>query len=261
VSEPDLFVVCKNCSSEVSPYVTECPYCGQRVRKRAPKLEREGEETTVRRRRRVPSLPRFRPEEIPGVAPETRPYGTIALVAVSLLATLVIATDEVPITDLGGIVVPVEEGAWRWLAAPFVHESLAYQFVTLLAVAVFGTQLERRFGVLASVIVFLAAGVAGAALAVTVEVPPLLEGDPPLFEVLGANGAALGLVCAWLADDRLARRRGQHRGGDLLGAYVFAAVLLLLSLAVAEANIAAAAAGGAVGALMGLVLRVFTRRQ
>jgi uncharacterized OB-fold protein len=30
----DLFVVCKNCGSEVSPYVTECPYCGQRVRKR-----------------------------------------------------------------------------------------------------------------------------------------------------------------------------------------------------------------------------------
>src|SRR5437763_1167677 len=37
----DLFVVCKNCGSEVSPYVTECPYCGQRVRKRAPKIERQ----------------------------------------------------------------------------------------------------------------------------------------------------------------------------------------------------------------------------
>ncbi|MBA2763964.1 MAG: zinc-ribbon domain-containing protein [Thermoleophilaceae bacterium] len=36
MSSPDLFVVCKNCGSEVSPYVTECPYCGQRVRKRAP---------------------------------------------------------------------------------------------------------------------------------------------------------------------------------------------------------------------------------
>ena len=42
VSQPDLFVVCRNCGSEVSPYVTECPYCGQRVRKRAPKLDRVG---------------------------------------------------------------------------------------------------------------------------------------------------------------------------------------------------------------------------
>ena len=36
---PDLFVVCKSCGSEVSSYVTECPYCGTRLRKRAPKLD------------------------------------------------------------------------------------------------------------------------------------------------------------------------------------------------------------------------------
>ncbi len=42
MSSPDLFVVCKSCGSEVSPYVTECPYCGTRLRKRAPKIEREG---------------------------------------------------------------------------------------------------------------------------------------------------------------------------------------------------------------------------
>ena len=41
-SGPDLFVVCKSCGSEVSPYITECPYCGTRLRKRAPKLERGG---------------------------------------------------------------------------------------------------------------------------------------------------------------------------------------------------------------------------
>ena len=33
---PDLNVVCKNCGNEVSPYITECPYCGTRLRKRAP---------------------------------------------------------------------------------------------------------------------------------------------------------------------------------------------------------------------------------
>ena len=41
-SGPDLFVVCKKCGSEVSPYITECPYCGTRLRKRAPKIERDG---------------------------------------------------------------------------------------------------------------------------------------------------------------------------------------------------------------------------
>src|ERR1700675_231409 len=37
-SGADLFVVCKQCGSEVSPYITECPYCGHRLRRRAPKL-------------------------------------------------------------------------------------------------------------------------------------------------------------------------------------------------------------------------------
>src|SRR5438552_3547972 len=40
-SSADLFVICKQCGSEVSPYITECPYCGHRLRRRAPKLPRE----------------------------------------------------------------------------------------------------------------------------------------------------------------------------------------------------------------------------
>jgi membrane associated rhomboid family serine protease len=259
MAEPDLFVVCKNCSSEVSPYVTECPYCGQRVRKRAPKLDREAPAEVKARRRRMPSLPRFRGEEIAGIAPETRPYATGALIVVSLIATLVIATDELSLTDLGAVVAPIEEDVWRWFASPFLHEGAGYPFVTLVATAVFGTLVERRFGPLAPVVVFLLAGAAGSALAVAVEVPPLLE-DPAVYGVLGANGAALGLLCAWLVDDRRARSRGDDRGNDLLGAYVFAAVLVLLSLAVPEANIAAAAGGAAAGALLGLVLSVFRRQ-
>ena len=35
-------MICKSCGSEVSPYITECPYCGNRLRKRAPKLDRDG---------------------------------------------------------------------------------------------------------------------------------------------------------------------------------------------------------------------------
>ena len=44
----DLFVVCKQCGSEVSPYVTECPYCGTRLRRRAPKLPRVNAASTAR---------------------------------------------------------------------------------------------------------------------------------------------------------------------------------------------------------------------
>ena len=65
-SGPDLFVVCKKCGSEVSPYITECPYCGTRLRKRAPKLERGGIGREPKAPRKRPTLGRLKPGEMPG---------------------------------------------------------------------------------------------------------------------------------------------------------------------------------------------------
>jgi membrane associated rhomboid family serine protease len=259
VTQPDLFVVCKNCGSEVSPYVTECPYCGQRVRKRAPKLERGDRAAEATRRRRRTKLPRLRPDEIEGIAPDTRPYATIALIAVSLLTTLVAATGDLLLTDLGAIEVPSADEPWRYVTAPFIHEGLGYQFVTLVACGVFGAMIERRFGPVPVVAVFLLAGAAGCALAVALDVHPLLEqGDA--WAVRGANGSALGLLTAWLVDERRAARRGRQRDADMIGVYVIAAALVLLALATPEANIGAAVGGAAAGAVLGLALPMFTRR-
>src|ERR687893_2336249 len=86
-SGPDLFVVCKSCGSEVSPYITECPYCGTRLRKRAPKLERGGTPKSPRKSR--PRLAPLRAGEIPGIRPDRRPYVTIGLVLASVVITLI----------------------------------------------------------------------------------------------------------------------------------------------------------------------------
>ena len=258
MSQPDLFVICKNCGAEVSPYVTECPYCGQRVRKRAPKLERGGEDAEPRAKRRRPRLSRLRADEIQGIAPETRPVLTIALIAASLVVTLALA-GGLTLDDAGGIFVGEEEQPWRYVTAPFVHDSLAYQFVALLAVGLFGSMIERRFGWFALLLVFLAAGAGGAAAAVAADVSPPLS-DLVVNPVLGANGAALGLLCAWLVDDRRAKARGDHRETDLVGVQVFAAVLLLLPLAIEEASAVAGIVGAVTGSVLGLILPAFTRR-
>jgi membrane associated rhomboid family serine protease len=255
VSQPDLFVVCKNCGSEVSPYVTECPYCGQRVRKRAPKINRSTGEPSTKRRRRARKLPRLRADEIAGIAPETRPYATGILILLCVVGVLLYAAE--PTRDLGYLWVNNPFGddqPWRYFATPFLHaDQLGYAFVALVPVGIFGTLLERRFGPAPVVIIFVLAGAAGAALAGTLETPPLLS-DTPVWQVYGANGAALGLLCAWLVDDRLAARRGDDRENDLLGVYIIAAVLVLLSLTTEEANIAAAVGGALAGSLIGLVL-------
>jgi membrane associated rhomboid family serine protease len=267
VSQPDLFVVCKNCGSEVSPYVTECPYCGQRVRKRAPKIDRSTGEPSKRRRRRTRKLPRLRADEIAGIAPDTRPYATLGLILVCVLA-LVVDAAKTNGPDLGYLVVSDSlpravlghDEVWRWFTTPFLHgDQLGYAFVALVPVGIFGTLLERRFGPVPTVLTFILAGAAGAALAATLETPPLLS-DAAAWNVMGANGAGLGLLCAWLVDDRLAARRGDDRENDLLGVYVVAAVLVLLSLTTIEANIGAAVGGALAGAVIGLILPRVTRR-
>ena len=261
MSQPDLFVVCKNCGSEVSPYVTECPYCGQRVRKRAPKIDRTTGEPTTKRRRRARKLPRLRADEIAGIAPETRPYATGILILLCVVGVLIDAAD--PGRDIGYLWVQaplgLHEEVWRYFATPFLFgDQLGYAFVALVPVGIFWTLLERRFGPVPVVLIFVLAGAAGAALAAALETPPLLS-DAPFWRVMGANGAALGLVCAWLVDDRLAARRGDDRENDLLGVYIIAAVLVLLSLTTEEANIAAAVGGALAGSLIGLVLPRLTR--
>src|SRR6201985_186458 len=88
MSETELSVICKNCGSEVSPYVTECPYCGTRLRKRAPKLERRGDglEALKPRRRRRPRL--LRRGTAAAIAAD-RPYATAAAILISALLLLV----------------------------------------------------------------------------------------------------------------------------------------------------------------------------
>ncbi len=237
MSEPDLFVVCKNCSSEVSPYVTECPYCGQRVRKRAPKIEKNGGSGSSPRTEQAPALPRLRRGEMPGIAPDTRPYATFALIGAALLLTVVLSSGAIPLTDVA-LLGPPGEQWWRVLTTLFVHPGLGYAFITLVAVAIFGSHLERRFGPVVVIGLFLVCGAAGAAASAAIGLP-----------ALGANGAALGLLCAWLVEDRRAYRRGDDRENDLLGVYVIAGVLAVVFLA----DPFASAAAGGVGALLGLL--------
>jgi membrane associated rhomboid family serine protease len=245
VSQPDLFVVCRNCGSEVSPYVTECPYCGQRVRKRAPKIERGSKADEARKApRRRPSLPRMRRGEIPGIAVERRPYATGLLILAALALTLVDAAGK-SVWELGGIFISPSDEPWRLLTTPFLFPSTAgyagYELIALTAVGIFGASIERRHGWWATLLVFMASGVAGAGLAIAASDYPFI----------GANGAALGLVMAWLVDDRFALARGEDRETDLIGAYIFAVVLLLVSVPVTTASIFAGIGGAAAGALLG----------
>jgi len=241
-SGPDLFVVCKSCGSEVSPYITECPYCGTRLRKRAPKLDRGGTPKAPRRAR--PRLAPLRRGEIPGIKPDRRPYATIALVLVSVVVTLLgrAGWDRTLDLVLAG---PLDGDWWRPVTTLFVYGSTGYQVAALAAVTIFGILLEHRHGWWAPLAVFLVGGALGMLL---------VSGVDELSVATGGNGAALALVAAWAMRDVLGRRKGREDDADLLGTLAVAALLVLLPVATQDAHALAGLGGGVAGILMGLGL-------
>ena len=217
VSEPDLFVVCKNCCAEVSPYVTECPYCGSGCASARPRSGPGGAPQASQRRGGAQAA-----EAAPGRDPRDR-AGDRAL------------RDRAAHRRLRW---------WSSLRARRRGRSLRRRRASWLAVdgdggaprrpvratttsatrssrswrsAIFGTLLERRFGTAARDARFVRLGAAGAALT------PRRRDSRAVW----ARTARPSALCAWLVDDRRAARRGDDRENDLLGVLVIAGVLLL----------------------------------
>jgi hypothetical protein len=261
----DLFIVCKHCGSEVSPYITECPYCGHRLRRRAPKLPREGEPAPsrrgvlgrlgsrsggdgereapalaperTRRRRRRPSLPFTGSVAV-------RPYATIALISVSCVAWVLLRAGYIRFDH------PIILGAlhgdwWKLLSTQVSYLDGWYAFFTLLVIAIFGWLLEQRHGPAVVLALFLGAGVAGALVALAAYPAPI---------IVGGNAGALALIAAWAAPDLRDARGGHYYEGDLLGAGALAALMLAIPFARPEASWLAGVVGGAIGLLIGLGL-------
>jgi membrane associated rhomboid family serine protease len=245
-SSADLFVVCKKCGSEVSPYVTECPYCGHRLRRRAPKLPRDRLRDPSSGLLRRASLGRLRRGEIEGVRADTPPYVTIAIVAASCALWI---ANQGAYVNIGKLVIvgPLDGEWWRLLSSQFVYASGfsagLFMFSTLVAVAIFGSLLERSHGALLVLGLFFGAGVTGGLAAEAVYRLPV---------VTGANAGALALLAAWAAPNVVAARAHDYYEADLLGAGAIAMVLLAMPYARPEASWLAGIVGAALGVTVGL---------
>ena len=246
MSETELSVICKNCGSEVSPYVTECPYCGARLRKRAPKLERRGDGLEAKARRR-PSGGflggRLRRE---GSAGAERPYATLTIILGSAVLLLLQKAIGDPIWSFGGIIVPFNDELWRVLTASFAYVDVGYLFVVAVALAIFGIGLERRLGTTATAILLVACGSLGMLAA-----RGIVGGMDEIHVIAGGNGMALGAVGAWFMVRRSEAKGAIDQEYDRIGVAVAAAVLLALPIFVGTANVFAGLAGGLVGVVAG----------
>ena len=252
---PELSVVCKSCGSEVSPYVTECPYCGARLRKRAPKLERVGDEVRVRegradRRRRKAAERRGRLADRVAATQDLalRPLATIAVLVASAAMMVIEAASNLTVSDLGAIVGPVGDEFWRYFAAPFVYDNVGYLFACGLAIAIFLPPIERRVGSVAALLLVLGCGALGMLAAAGLD-SALGDG---ILVAAGGNGIALGVVCAWLVIRDAERRADPTDEYDRIAVAVVLAVLFLLPAVVDYASVWAGLMGALVGAGCGL---------
>jgi membrane associated rhomboid family serine protease len=260
-SGADLFVVCKQCGSEVSPYITECPYCGHRLRRRAPELPlKQPPSPDLPRRRRRPWPIFARPRSPRGVrlAPAKRsrsqedhwaavtPYATIALVAASCGVWVAWRGGFVNLGELT-VISPLRGDWWKLFTTQFAYGNGLYELSTLVAIALFGWLLERRRGPIVVLALFLAAGATGALVACAVYAEPV---------AIGGNAAAIGLLAAWAIPDIEAVRANYYREGDLLGVLAILAVLLAVPFATAEGSWLAGVVGGALGLALGLGLHL-----
>lgn len=256
MSDIELSVICRECGSEVSPYVTECPYCGSRVRKRAPELEHHDDhfEPKLSRRRHF-RLPRFGRDRIEAL--EATGFAPAAHVAAGALLLVIGTAAGLSLWGIGAIVGSVEGEWWRFATAQFAYDNVGYLFAVAIAVGIFGVGIERRLGPAPTLALLILTGAVGTAGGYGIE--SALDGNGPV--IAGGNSVALGGAMAWMA-----LRRGEIRRGigptdppDLIGIGVVVSALLLLPLVEPSADVFAGLSGALFGGLAGLTLAALRR--
>ncbi len=248
MGETELSVVCKNCGSEVSPYVTECPYCGARLRKRAPKLERRGDVLEPKPGRdRMARIFRAGLRRRTALTGASQPYATFAAILGSAVLLLVQKAGGESLTTFGALTIPVNGEWWRIITAPFAYVDVGYLFVVSVGLAIFSTGVERRLGSGATVVLLVACGSLGMLAA-----SGIASGQGDITVIAGGNGMALGAIAAWFAIRRAEAHHAIDQEYDPIGVAVAAAVLLALPIFEPNANVFAGLVGGAVGGLAGL---------
>ena len=215
----DLAVVCRSCGSRVSPYITECPYCGNRLRKRAPKLGSREDPARRAEKRRKRSERRSAAQRLsdPSRSIDRRPSAVVALTLASVVVSAIVRSrillpsDVVPIGPLG-------DQRWKILTAPFVHLDVSSGFVILALFVLFGIWIEALLGHVVVILLWLAAGTGSAWLAT-------LDG---FHFAAGALGPAVAVVVARGFCAVESRRDGEE--DDVIGLSVALIVLLSLPL-------------------------------
>lgn len=291
--QAELFTVCSSCGQQVSTFVTECPYCGTRLQKRAPRLDRkdgdleallrlptlepdrtlrekDGDDDVVvplkRKRRSIaPKVPRSstgKPRKVPGrprrkQKKQASAYATEGK-AYATFAILLISLIGLPVQQLltaNDLLLLDGSAAWRAVTASVLFTNTWSALAVLTTFGVFGWLWERRAGLTGTAVVVVAFLVAG--------VGGLLLDRELASDVtvvyFGSAGAAIALATAWIVAELRAIRANEALDGDVAGAVTLLAVPIATTALTADAIPYSIVLGLVLGAVSGLALSLAKR--
>lgn len=262
MADREFFVICNNCGSEVSPYVTECPYCGTRLRKSAPDLKKQKKVEEREERKAAKKREKLRAQYEGGasgggeagswIQVGTRPVATITLVTISVVLSVLAASglSDVSPWIYDHLVYTGQSGSdpWKFVTTAFVQGLAGYGFVCLGIFAIFGAGIEKRFGAIAPLAVWIVSCALGVGL------------ESVLAKVgisYGAYAPAVGAVLAWTM---VIVRQEDLRDYDTLGLAAVGFVLCALPLATDAARLWPLVGGIIGGLICGAVLSRMSAR-
>lgn len=287
--QAELFTVCSSCGQQVSTFVTECPYCGTRLQKRAPRLDRKdgdleallrlpshepdrtlrerdtpGDDNVVplkRKRRLKPKVPKSstaKPRRSPlrSRKPKASSYYATEGKAYATFAIVLISLIGLPVQQLldsNDLLLLDGSPIWRAVTASLLFENTWNALAVLTTFAVFGWLWERRAGAVGSLVVvvaYLVAGVGGLLVD---------RAADPAVVAFGSAGAAIALATAWIVAELRARRRNEALDGDVMGATTLLVVPIATTALTASTVPVSIAVGLVLGAVLGLGLSLAKR--
>ena len=188
-----------------------------------------------------------------GLTLRNRPLATWLLLTANaawwLVAELLGSTrDPASLLDFGANHGPLVAGGeyWRLLSSVFLHIGIMHLMLNSLGLLIYGMLLERAFGSLRFVLIYVAAGLAGSTASFVAN---------PMAISAGASGAIFGLLGA-LAACFLTGRGPQGRGSrrDAVGIAILVAISLAYGFVTPGIDNWAHIGGLAMGFALGIIL-------
>jgi len=118
---------------------------------------------------------------------------TLIIINVGLYLVTLMAPRTLTYLALTPLLVIRAKAFWQVVTYMFVHGGTAHIFLNMLALFLFGTQVERRLGSREFLLLYLATGIGAGAATLAVN----WFGGLALVPVVGASGAIYGLLLAY----------------------------------------------------------------